>query len=101
MAVILQIRWEGVTPRQYDDLSSQLGWESDPPEGGIFHAAWFENDGLHVFDVWESREHFDRFLDERLMPHLPGDMPRNRPNLDFRPLHAMSNDEVVRMRRSA
>ncbi len=63
MAVILQIHWEGVTPRQYDDLSEKTNWYGDPPEGGIFHVAWFEKDGLHVFDVWESREHFHRFFE--------------------------------------
>ena len=101
MAVILQIQWEGVTPRQYDDLSKELGWESDPPDGGIFHAAWFESDGLHVFDVWESREHFERFFDARVLPHLPEATRPKKVNLEFRALHAMSNDQVTRMRRSA
>ncbi len=68
MAVILQIHWEGVTPRQYDDLSEKANWYGDPPEGGIFHAAWFEKDGLHVFDVWESREHFHRFFENQVLP---------------------------------
>ena len=99
MAVILQIEWDGVTPRQYDDLSRELNWDNDPPEGGIFHAAWFEKDGLRAFDVWESREHFHRFFDERLLPRLSAATPPARPRLEFRPLHAMSNDEAARMRR--
>ncbi len=101
MAVILQIHWEGMTPKQYDDLSARVNWDDDPPEGGIFHAAWFEKDGLHVFDIWQSREHFHRFLESQVLPHLSEDMPRNQPSLEFRPLHAMSNDEAKRMRRSA
>ena len=101
MTVILQIHWEGVTPKQYDDLGKKANWYGDPPEGGIFHAAWFESDGLHVVDVWESREHFHRFFDNQVLPHLSGDMPRNRPSLEFRPLHAMSNDEAKRVKRSA
>ena len=101
MAVILQIHWEGMTPTQYDDLSKRANWDGDPPDGGIFHAAWFEKDGLHVFDVWESREHFHRFFDGRVSSHLSGDMPRSRPSLEFRALHAMSNDEAKRMKRPA
>ncbi len=101
MAAVLQIHWEGVTPKQYDDIGEKTDWYGDPPEGGIFHAAWFGEDGLHVFDVWESREHFHRFFDHRVLSHLPEDMRRNRPSLEFRPLHAMSNDEAKRMKRPA
>jgi hypothetical protein len=101
MAVILQIHWEGVTPEQYDDLGEKVNWHGEPPEGGIFHAAWFESDGLHVFDVWESREHFHRFFEDQVLSHLSGDLRRNRPSLEFRQLHAISNDEAKRMKRSA
>ena len=100
MAVALQIQWDGFTPKQYDDLKKKLDWDNNPPEGAIFHAAWFEDDGLRAFDVWESKEHFYRFLDQKLMPGIKGEMPATRPRLDFRPLHAKTNDEVARMRRS-
>lgn len=101
MAVALQIQWEGFTPKQYDELRRKLDWDNNPPDGAIFHAAWFENDGLHVFDVWESREDFHQFLDQEVMPNLKDSMPASRPKLDFRPLHAKINDEATRLRRSA
>ena len=99
MAVALQIEWDGFTAKQYDDLKRRLDWDNNPPDGAIFHAAWFEDNGLRVFDVWESREHFQRFLDQDLMPSLGPDMPRGRPKVVIRPLHAKTNDEAVRMRR--
>ncbi len=99
MAVALQIEWDGFTPREYDDLKKKLDWDKNPPEGAIFHAAWFEDNTLRVFDVWESREHFRRFFDEQIIPGLQGKMPPSRPKLDFRPLHAKTNDEAIRMRR--
>lgn len=99
MAVALQIQWDGFSPKQYDELKTKLDWDNDPPEGAVFHAAWFEGDSLRVFDVWESREDFHRFFDQRIMPGLDGKMPPSRPKLDFRPLHAKTNDEAVRMRR--
>ncbi len=98
MAVALQIQWDGFTQKQYDDLRKKLDWDNNPPEGAIFHAAWFEDSGLRAFDVWESREDFHRFFDQELMPHLKTDMPSTRPKLDFRPLHAKINDEATRMR---
>ena len=99
MAVALQIQWDGITPKQYDDLKKKLDWDKNPPEGAIFHAAWFEDSGLRVFDVWESREHFHRFFEEQLVPSFKGDMPPTRPSLDFRPLHSKTNDEAVRLTR--
>ncbi len=99
MAVVLQIQWDGFTPQHYDDLKRKLDWDNNPPEGAVFHAAWFEDGGLRVFDVWESREDFHRFFDEQLMPELTADQRRNRPKLEFRQLHSRTNDEAVRMRR--
>ena len=100
MAVVLQLQWDGFTAKQYDDLRKKLDWDNNPPEGAIFHAAWFEGDGIRVFDVWESKEHFHRFLDQELVPGLKGEMLPGRPKLDFRPLHAKCNDEAVRMRKA-
>jgi hypothetical protein len=53
----------------YDKVSEELGL-SAPPEGLIAHTAGFDHDRgvFRVFDVWESREAGQRFMDERLMP---------------------------------
>ena len=101
MAVALQIEWEGFTPKHYDDLKTDLDWDNNPPDGAIFHAAWFEGNTLRVFDVWESPGDFHRFFDQHIMPGLKGKMPSSRPKLDFRPLHAKTNDEAVRIKRSS
>ena len=61
------MRWEGVTPAQFDELRSLVSWETEQPEGAIFHVAWFRDGGITVMDVWESQEQFDRFMQDRLM----------------------------------
>ena len=101
MAVALQLEWDGFTPKQYDDLRKRLDWDNNPPDGAIFHAAWFEDAGIRVFDVWETREHFQRFLDQHVMPGLKAELPPAKPRLNFRPLHAKINDELVRVQRQA
>lgn len=68
MAVVMRMRWDGVTPEQYDEAKRRVGWEEDPAEGGIFHTTWFEPETMRVVDVWESPDDFQRFVDERLMP---------------------------------
>ena len=42
------------------------------PEGLIVHTAGFDHaDGVfRIFDVWESREHGERFMNEQLNPIL-------------------------------
>ena len=37
MAVVMRMRWDGVTPEQYDEAKRRVGWEENPAEGGIFH----------------------------------------------------------------
>jgi hypothetical protein len=52
----------------YDAVASRL--QGEAPDGLIVHTAgWDEERGVfRVLDVWESREHAQRFIDERLMP---------------------------------
>ena len=59
---MMLMRWAGVTPEQYDEARERVGWEWNPAPGGIFHVAAFADDGMHVTDVWESAEDFQRFV---------------------------------------
>ena len=45
-------------------------WSELPPEGVIFHAAGFSEGDMVVFDVWESREAWERFESDRLVPAI-------------------------------
>ncbi len=69
----------------YDYVSERIG--DGPIEGLILHAAGFDDDGnvFRIFDVWESREHADRFLAERIQPLMEAG-PETFPNPgSFRP----------------
>ena len=70
MAQIMKMRWEGVTPEQYDALRPIARWETEPPDGLHFHVAWFRDGGIVVMDVWESSAHFDDFMQSRLGPAI-------------------------------
>jgi hypothetical protein len=58
------------TTTNYDAVQERLNTRDNPPEGGIFHTAGFDEDAgvFRIFDVWETREHGERFMNERLMP---------------------------------
>ena len=62
----------------YDTIKEQLGVDEDPPAGLIVHSAGYGQDGtFRIVDVWESQEHLDRFLSERLMPVVDKLMAEN------------------------
>ena len=55
---------------EYDKVSAVLDIQGSPPDGLIFHSAGELEGVFQVFNIWESREHFDRFREERLVPAM-------------------------------
>lgn len=53
----------------YDAVATALNLE-DAPEGLLIHTAGFDLDAglFRIFDVWETREHGEKFISERLNP---------------------------------
>ena len=69
----------------YDQLNEKMGTRENPPDGCLAHSAGQSPDGWRLVDFWESREHFDRFFQERLAPALKevtGQDPENGPMPD-------------------
>jgi hypothetical protein len=62
----------------YDALAARLG--DVRPDGLLIHTAGFDDDAgvFRIFDVWETQEQGQRFMDEQLMPimnEMVADMP--------------------------
>jgi hypothetical protein len=56
------------TPEQYDETIRRLDAAgAGSPPGRSYHCAFLSNAGVHVFDVWDSRESFEKF-GETLIP---------------------------------
>ena len=53
----------------YDALHARL-MQGEPPDGFLLHTAGFAGHRFRIFEVWQSREQYDRFVEERLMPLL-------------------------------
>jgi hypothetical protein len=72
MAVAVVQDWpEEETDRSttnYDAISERLQARGEPPAGMLVHTAGFTGNGFRIFEVWESREDFERFTGEVLMP---------------------------------
>ena len=72
MAVAVVQDWvEEETDRSttnYDAVSERLQAQDEPPAGLLVHTAGFTGHGFRIFEVWESRDDYERFFNERLMP---------------------------------
>ena len=53
----------------YDAVAAALNLQ-DAPDGLLIHTAGFDLDAglFRIFDVWETREHGETFINERLNP---------------------------------
>lgn len=70
------IIWEfdGVSRDDYDAVNEKLGIDPEGgsgwPDGLISHTGAVKPGGLFVFEVWESKDAQDRFINARLRPTL-------------------------------
>jgi hypothetical protein len=89
MATAMVMRFPGITPEIYDEAREKIGWERDPADGGLFHAAGWDDGVLRVFDVWESPAHFQRFTEERLAPGLKAMGVDAQPEVELYEIHRL------------
>ena len=59
---------EGVGTPMYDGVNAEMGIDQNPPEGFIFEWAGEIDGKWTVMSLWESRDQYDRFREERLLP---------------------------------
>ncbi len=95
MAVGMLFEMPGGTQQGYDDLNREMFGSSQPgelPDGLIFHCGGPTAGGWRVFDVWESREAFQRFAQAQLMPAAQKLGLGQMGEPDFFPIHNMMKD---------
>lgn len=68
MPVMTTFRSPRINQMQYDAIIQALNLEDQPQAGMLTHACGFDEKGICVEDVWESRSDFDDFLANRLKP---------------------------------
>jgi hypothetical protein len=65
MTVVSTLDVHGLTAQEYRAVMDELGVETRP-EGGILTAP--TNFGFRVVEIWDEKEGFDRFVEQRLVP---------------------------------
>lgn len=71
MAIAVVMKFKGASLKQYDEVVDRMGFERSGAggSGGLFHWVTQTEDGLQITDVWESKDAFERFAQEQIMPH--------------------------------
>jgi hypothetical protein len=70
MAITVKFEGNPTTRAKYDEVRSRLEQAGDWPAAGlVFHVAYGGSNVEGVFEVWESRDAFERF-GSKLMPLL-------------------------------
>lgn len=65
-----EIRDGDTSTTNYDAVAAALDLKGVAPAGLLIHTAGFDHDAgvFRIFDVWETREHGERFMEEQLGP---------------------------------
>jgi len=70
MPFVVRFVPKSMSSQQYDEVIKRLDAAgAGSPQGRIFHVAFRDPDALHVSDIWDTKENFDRF-GQTLMPIL-------------------------------
>jgi len=86
MAIGVLLDIPGGTQEQYEQVNEKAFGDpkgpTEPIDGLIIHTAGATASGWRIYDVWESQEAFDRFMNETIMPAVEGlDMPEIPPDV--------------------
>jgi heme-degrading monooxygenase HmoA len=89
MATVMTMHWPEVTKEKYEQVRSDVKWETDVPNGAKFHVAWWADDGFHVLDLWDSAGAFQDFVQNRLMAATQRAGLTTQPSVELSEAHAI------------
>jgi hypothetical protein len=89
MPVAVEFTFDGGTLDQYDEIMDLMGLTNGgpTPPGALFHWCAKTDSGLRIVDVWDSREEFDKFAQEKIGP-FSAKVGVPEPSLVFHDVHS-------------
>jgi hypothetical protein len=88
MAVAVEANFPGATTELYDEAVKVMGLASGGQHpGALFHWAAKTDSGVRVIDVWESKEDFERFSQEQILP-VSKQVGLPEPEITYHDVHA-------------
>jgi len=71
MAILVRNTPAGMDAATYDTVSAGLIPVLKKQPGFLMHIAYVTPDGLVVGEVWETREHHQKWFEENVKPNVP------------------------------
>jgi hypothetical protein len=68
MSVITTLDITAMTPQEYRAVLDHMGVETRPAGGIYLHLTATTSFGFRIVELWDRKEGFEQFLDERLAP---------------------------------
>jgi heme-degrading monooxygenase HmoA len=90
MAVLASVRLNDVTAAEYDEVFTKLAGDTPSLQsfpGMIFHSAVETADGFQIYDVWESENAFQTFMQEKAGPAMASMENPPTPKIEIVPVH--------------
>ncbi len=88
-AVGVQLDYPGMTLEQYDEVVKGLGFEPGGAggPGALFHWATKTDEGVRVTDVWERKEDFEKFVEDKVGPVITEVGVQAQPEIQYFDVH--------------
>ena len=89
MPYAMHMRWPGIGVDEYEQVRDKVRWEEDVPDGALFHVAGYDGEAMRIFDLWESPEQFQSFVEARIMPAVQEIGVETEPEVTLCEVHRM------------
>ena len=88
MAVAVILEFDGANLDQYEQVIEKMGFEHEGSggPGGLFHWVTKTDNGIRVTDVWATREDFEKFSEEKIVP-ISQEVGLPQPQVEFQEVH--------------
>jgi hypothetical protein len=70
VSVVVSAVSPGLNAEMYEAVNARVMPADELPDGCRLHIGGPVEQGWRVITVWDSREHFDRFREDRLLPAI-------------------------------
>jgi hypothetical protein len=87
MTVVTTLDIAGLTAAEYRAVLDELGVEEQPEPGIYLHLAYPTDFGFRIVEVWDHKEGFDRFVENRMNPAAEAVGMEREVTVTIQPLH--------------
>jgi hypothetical protein len=89
VATIMLLHWAEATPEFYERVRKHADWENNRPPGAHLHVVGWDDDGMHILDIWDSPEDFQAFFEARVLPVVQEAGLTTQPSVSMFDLHGV------------